>query len=687
MKTLLWKELRENIKWALLAMLAFGAAAGYSLFQTTNDSNRYQGVTLVNSGFLMVTTFGAPVVALLLGFLQTLPELKADRWAALLHRPTHKATVFWAKVLAGTLLYILAVGIPYALMVWWVATPGNFRAPFIPSMIRPGVVDLFAGLMYYFAALVIALQKRRSLFLRPVPILAALHVSFFTISTPYFHLAMWATAAMSFALLVAAQGTISSRELFHGRSWLGKASLLLVTIYGLFGLGDLLLRGVTAWGSKSASEYYRWELTKSGPPVRFTYKNNQLAAVHLPDGSVPTDPKLQLNRITAETASTNGATQYIGDAHGWKPRVRPEYYRESYSYVGNIEMAQFPEFLWWYYLPKDRYFVAFQYISKKPLYILDAEGFRAASKTPHPFPSDMDWASNQGVKVFPNANNLTFAFLATQKTKDVPLATREPVFGLAMSWANHEGKSVPIFYAPQLTGISVYKPTGDFIAFLPYSKDVDRWGQITVATNPTRDQFQIFYEPSVWIERKKRDAMPSFVDNVDTHGVVLKSYELPPLPRDRNELALNTLIQRRTKSLAFFVGQMAYDKIGALAGIPTLVNADRSRWTSGLKVTLESLYWSFGWSILLSITTFIWSRKAGFGIKRIWAWTTFVFLLGIPGILAFRLVSDWPVLAQCAHCKKKRPVDLSLCPHCTSAWPAPQPDGFEIMDAPHVSHT
>jgi len=687
MKTLLWKELRENVKWALLTMVAFGAAAGYSLFQSTNDSNRYQGLTLVNGGFLLVTTFGAPIVALLLGFLQTIPELKADRWAALLHRPTHKTTVFWAKALSGVLLYLFAVGVPYAVLVWLVATPGNFAAPFLPSMIRPGVADLLAGLMYYFAALVIAFQKRRSHFLLSLPILAALHVSFFTISTPHFHLAMWATLAMSIALLIAAHGTISSRESFHGRSWLGKVSLLLIALYGLFGLGDLLIRGVKAWGPKSASEVYRWQLTKSGPPVRFTYTDSQLAAVHLPDGSVPTDPKLQLNRVTAETASANRATQYIGDSHGWKPRPRPDDYRSPYTYIGNDTSTMFPEFLRWYYIPRNPHFVAFQQSTKKPRYILDAAGFHPAETPPRPFPSDQDWASDQAVKAFAMTDRILFAFLATQKIETIVPAVKEPIYGMAMSWATHQGQSIPIFYAAQMTGISVYTPKGDFVTFLPYHRDVDRWGDITVSTNPARDQFQIFYEPSAWIERKQQSTMPSYVDVVDKQGTVLKSYELPPLPPDRRDTALSTLIQRKTKSLSFFVGEMAYDKIGSLAGIPSLVNADRSRWTSGRKVTVESLYWSLGWSTLLALATFFWCRRAGFEPGRTWCWTAFVFLLGIPGILTFRLVADWPVLAGCQGCQQARPVDHGLCPHCGIPWDAPQPDGFEIMDAPTGSHT
>lgn len=92
MKALIWKELRENIGWALLAMLALGAAEFYGLHHTEQSPNfRFNdGITLCKKPFLMVTMFGCAAAGLALGFLQVLPELKRDRWAALLHRPVSR---------------------------------------------------------------------------------------------------------------------------------------------------------------------------------------------------------------------------------------------------------------------------------------------------------------------------------------------------------------------------------------------------------------------------------------------------------------------------------------------------------------------------------------------------------------------------------------------------------------------
>ena len=47
--------------------------------------------------------------------MQILPELRRDQWAALLHRPVPRGTIFFGKVIAGLLLYLLATAIPFLL--------------------------------------------------------------------------------------------------------------------------------------------------------------------------------------------------------------------------------------------------------------------------------------------------------------------------------------------------------------------------------------------------------------------------------------------------------------------------------------------------------------------------------------------------------------------------------------------
>lgn len=152
MSTLIWKELRENLKWAILAMLVLGGAKLYALHHTRYgqlDTQFYNGMTLAKDSFLTVTTFGCAIIGFLLGLIQIVPELPRDRWAALLHRPMPRSRILGGKILAGLLLYMIAVVPPFLFCVWQAATPGHFPSPFVPALALPGIADLCAGLVYY----------------------------------------------------------------------------------------------------------------------------------------------------------------------------------------------------------------------------------------------------------------------------------------------------------------------------------------------------------------------------------------------------------------------------------------------------------------------------------------------------------------------------------------------------------
>jgi len=198
MRALIWKELRENILWALLAMLALGATEIYALhhMRYAEDFEYQGGITLCKKSFLTVTMFGYAAAGLALGLLQVLPELQRDRWAALLHRPMPRGRLYWGKAVAGLMLYCLAAGAPFLFAVWRVVTPGNFATPFVPGMITPGLADLAVGLCYYFAALLLALQSGH-LAWRALPLFAALHVSFFVLQENLFRVAVESAASPS----------------------------------------------------------------------------------------------------------------------------------------------------------------------------------------------------------------------------------------------------------------------------------------------------------------------------------------------------------------------------------------------------------------------------------------------------------------------------------------------------------
>ena len=94
---------------------------------------------------------------------------------------------------------------------------------------------------------------------------------------------------------------------------------------------------------------------------------------------------------------------------------------------------------------------------------------------------------------------------------------------------------------------------------------------------------------------------------------------------------------------------------------------------------LRWLAWIFSPSVLVAAFTFwLLSRR-----KAPWShcllWTAFVLIFGLPGLVGVLAVETRSALVRCAACKKRRPIDRKLCPHCKAPFAAPPRNGTEIF--------
>lgn len=77
------------------------------------------------------------VLAVTLGFRQTVGESLGGTFNFLLHRPLLRRTLFLTKLGVGFGLLWLASAVPILLLAWWAATPGSHPSPFEWSMTYP----------------------------------------------------------------------------------------------------------------------------------------------------------------------------------------------------------------------------------------------------------------------------------------------------------------------------------------------------------------------------------------------------------------------------------------------------------------------------------------------------------------------------------------------------------------------
>jgi hypothetical protein len=81
------------------------------------------------------------------------------------------------------------------------------------------------------------------------------------------------------------------------------------------------------------------------------------------------------------------------------------------------------------------------------------------------------------------------------------------------------------------------------------------------------------------------------------------------------------------------------------------------------------------------LAIFTWGLAGKFGLSRREqaAWTGFVALLGLPGLLGFLLHRRWPVRTPCPHCRARTPRDRHACAVCGTPLPDPALTGIEIF--------
>jgi hypothetical protein len=654
MKTLIYKEFRENLKLAVPVFLLLAAFCSFAAWEGGGNA-------LLSAEFLRIISLGSAGFAAALGWLQIHHERPRDLWAFLVHRPITRTEIFFAKITAGLILYFLTVSLPMVGYLIWISIPGHLSAPFEWGTALPGVGCVLLALLWYFGAMLTSLREARWYASRGLGLAAALPLHAFALRAPGV-LLFWqyelGIVFLAVALAVAVWGSFQTDGCYQGQPLPGKAALAGVFALGATVVVVLAIIFLAVVFHRPDSEAY-YTVTKAGAVFRVVIRDNQPALITDLSGAPLKDPK-------------TGADVELEEFN----RQVVHEYRMSVDFAGP------PKAVYNLQEPRDFFYVPWREVDgirwywTRHGYLVGYEG------RTHRFVGSL---GPRGLVRDSLASGEAFFRPGTGGGYYVPprtLATSNVVYLvdprnrsvnpiLTVSGEDRIGgiRDVPedatIVVTKQL--IQMVSAEGRVVCQLPHDPQYRDVRQIAVFPLEGRDQFVLWiYSPrleSQGLERRITRQMVRLSGPEAGPRIELPPSD-PPRPGD----------ERIDQALSFFVPpEFPFVKPLllrlALSDVPI-------QWRL-VSIALSS-------AALCTVAGCLIGRRYRFTIRAQLAWALFHLLTGFPGFLAFLCVREWPAQETCPACKRPRLVDRERCEHCGASFSEPEKTGAEIF-APLVA--
>ncbi|MBW8038870.1 MAG: hypothetical protein FVQ85_02590 [Planctomycetes bacterium] len=175
---LLRKELRESLPWMLLAAIIFLAIGGFALRQaqlygrydwserdfssgsfTGSYGLQYRRSPLQLIGIiLLLTSIG---LGLVLGVRHFWIPYFTRTWPFLIHRSVNRSTIFWAKLAAAIISFLISVGAIWVALYSYSCDPERFTMLPIKRVFIEGWLFILLGLIVYLGTALTALSTAR----------------------------------------------------------------------------------------------------------------------------------------------------------------------------------------------------------------------------------------------------------------------------------------------------------------------------------------------------------------------------------------------------------------------------------------------------------------------------------------------------------------------------------------------
>lgn len=707
MKTVLWKEFRENLKWtAILLLLIFGYMAAF-------------GACLCDSFFAYVS-FVSAIFGSVLGIVQTTFESGGDRRALFLHRPIGRTNLFLAKVTSGTLLFLFAMGFPLACyFVTKVITgkvapqlPLNHRIP----LLLPWFADVLTGLTWYFAGVLAGLRPGRWYGGRILGFPVALLASFLAWNLAAFYEVLVALFIFATVIGFAAWGSFltaadsDSQPLLAG---FGRTCTFLIGLSVLSLYGKSIVESMT---SAAGSDFYnaRYAIMSDGQVLILEQLDRETMRVR--DGfgqDVEQFRHLDLRETYAELQKMTPPSA-LADSVAW--HTSGQSYRNTSQSLIPISNHTLPYGEAWCFAPALGQLIGYDYVSRKQIGRIGPEGFAPAGETCRSvFQGSPDYSplrANPDYLVFPHGVYF-IDFEKRQVQKVFSPSADEAVRG-ARNWHNdppisEDRKSVPGIATLKRgsseeserivvgTNRAVYilDKQGKREVVFPAQHDPRRFTIYLYSLNDPQ-RYAVQYLPSYFEGLLARESMKSHIVEYAIDGTELSRTTLPALPwhKDSDTQSLFGWLTSPAEAavlLKFFANSVFKTNIDNVLAdskfqhsfvqqyypiLPGVHALSEGLKNPNMRVYVMGLAGNAAWGMLCCVWL---SRRLEIVGLRSVLWISYGILFGAVGALVMTLVHEWPVRVACPQCQRLRLVTRDICQRCDAHHAMPSRDGTEVF--------
>lgn len=681
MKALILKELRENVKLAVLGLgilaliLALNAQKYSTILKNLGGISDSQQMylpwqPLVSSDILI--GFFCAIFGAVLGWFQIHNERHRDLWAFLIHRPITRTEIFFGKVIAGLMLYVLATGLPLIGFIAWALVPGHVAAPFQWAMLRPTAIIVLSGTLYYFAGMLTGLRQARWYASRALGLGVALFVSLMFQSEWHLWQALFLILIGGIILATAVWGGFHSHGYYRGQPAPGRLALTGALMPGwgfVLALTAILLVELLLRSPYSQTQY---QMTKDGAIYKVTQGDGDQSDI------VDLKGKPLIDAKTGRMIGTADFNRRVCTL----VKIYPDFTdRASHAlrwFDWDCNRFTFwratPDTLWYYW---DRYrrLVGYDIATRRFIGSLGPDGFaQNLSGDGNHFDGDRNNYAAASRRIINTAHTVYELDLEHRATRAFFTITNESDEAAMLSAiTNAPDETIGGIGEVSLNGYDwdyTIVVTRGYIRLLTldskvawqaaYKPSYPDYNQIQVAFLDSKNQFALWLSPSWHAQEKAGWKLPTQVTWLDREQGKLKSTDLPDLSRRE--------FGREQKLIFLSISPALVVMFPLFNGEPRLEDIPWVLMRYSLAAALVCL--PIGWWV---------GRRYSLTLPARLGWAAFHLVFGIPGLLTFLSVQEWPARESCPNCKRLRVVDREKCEHCGADFAPPEKTGIEIF--------